>query len=70
MAEPTKDVKGWSLRQSYGGRRLYVSGCTSAKDAKKDMKKLIEGMEALGKRAQEHGARLREAQKDMVELVE
>lgn len=49
MAEPTKDVKGWSLRQSYGGQRLYVSGCTSAKDAKKDMKILIEGMDALGK---------------------
>lgn len=49
MAEPTKDVKGWSMRQSYKGQRLYVSGCTSAGAAKKDMKKLIGGMEALGK---------------------
>jgi len=36
-------------RKLYGGQRLYVSGCTSAGAAKKDMKKLIEGMEALGK---------------------
>jgi hypothetical protein len=40
MAEPTKDLKGWSLRQSYGGQRLYVSGCASASAAKKAMKKL------------------------------
>jgi integrase len=49
MAEPTKEVKGWSLRQSYGGERLYVSGCASAGAARKKMKKRIEGMEALGK---------------------
>ena len=49
MAEPTKEVKGWSLRQSFGGQRLYVSGCASAGAAKKKMKTLIGGMEALGK---------------------
>jgi integrase len=49
MAKPTKDGKGWALRQSFRGERLYVSGESSASKAKEAMQRLIAGRDALGR---------------------